>query len=67
MYRTIVIKCGRQANAIYRGTNVIVTKPMRRGESVILSDPIKRVHRDLEERLEVDRLAEMAREHALRN
>lgn len=69
MYRNIMIKCGMQPNAIYRKSELIVTKRMKIGERVVLSDrtPLRRIYRDLDERLEVDRLAKVAREHAMRN
>ena len=64
----VMIKCGRQANAVYRKSNLIVTKQMKVGERVMLSDcSLRSARRSLDERLEVDRLAEVAREHALRN
>lgn len=71
MYRTILMKHSRNFNAIMNKGGVTATQDIAKGEFVVLKYERtctphipKRPH---EEAREIDRLAELAYEHALRN
>ena len=66
MTRNIIITCSRQFNAIYKDGQLKALKNIRPGDVISLKKPPK-IKMSREDRLELDRLAEMSLEHAKNN
>tara|TARA_B100000902_G_C26906386_1_gene714694 strand:+ start:481 stop:684 length:204 start_codon:yes stop_codon:yes gene_type:complete len=64
--RNVIIACSRQFNAVYKDGQLKALKNIRPGDVILLKRPPKvKLARD--DRIELDRLAEMSLEHAKRN
>jgi len=66
MFRLVNIRFSRFPNTLFREGNLVAIQHIRKGECIRVPTPLK-IHRSLNEKKEIDRLADVSYQHAIKN